>query len=87
MPNFDSFSQALNNFNTALAENISRLEQHKFIVKLDPTNVNVNLNGASFLASLKDDIKTELLQEVGNQITQWKPKEGGGLGYSERVLA
>ena len=33
MPNFDSFSQALNNFNTALAENISRLEQHKFIVK------------------------------------------------------
>ena len=86
MPNFENFSQALKSFNTALAENITRLEQHKFIVKLDPTNVNVNLNGASFLASMKDDIKTELLQVVGEKIKNIKPKEDGGVDVGNAVL-
>ena len=86
MPNFEGFSQSLKSFNTALAENITRLEQHKFIIKLDPTNVNVNLNGASFLESLREDIKKELLQEVGDQIASAKPREDGGLQLQSAVL-
>lgn len=87
MPNLEGFTKALTDFNSALAENIARLENTKFIVKLDPTNINVNLNGGSFLAGLSDSVKQELLTHVGQQIGQFKPNESGDLQYSEGLLA
>jgi hypothetical protein len=72
---FDGFSQA-----------VDRLANTQFSVKLDTTNVNVNLNGASFLASMKEDIKRELLDEVAREIGKAKPNSNGDLELRNTVL-
>ena len=80
-----SMLEGLNAFNSAFAKNIANLQNTRFQIKLDTTSVNVNLSGGSFLNSLKDEIKTELLAEVGNQISNLKftdagdPKVTGGV--------
>jgi TP901 family phage tail tape measure protein len=73
------FSDALNNFNDQLKTSIDKLTTTKFQVTLDTANVNVNLTGGSFLMSLKDSIKKELLDEVGEKIKNYSVTEGGGL--------
>jgi hypothetical protein len=56
-----SIIEGLNAFNTAFAQNISNLQNTRFQIKLDTTTVNVNLNGGSFLNSMKEEVKSELL--------------------------
>ena len=47
---------------------VDRLSKMNIGVKLDPTEVNVNFNNTSFLASLKDTIKSEVLGLVRSEI-------------------
>ena len=68
------------------AATVDKLVQPKFHVTLDPTNVNVNFNGASFLDGMKEDIKKELLDEVGEQIKKAKPNTSGDLKTGTTVL-
>ena len=68
------------------AASVDKLIGTKFNVALDTTNVNVNFNGASFLETLKDDIKTELLNEVSEQIKKAKPNTSGDLDTRTTVL-
>ena len=68
------------------AATVDKLVQTKFHVSLDPTNVNVNFNGASFLEGMKEDIKKELLDEVGEQIKKAKPNTSGDLKTGTTVL-
>ena len=68
------------------AATVDKLVQTKFHVSLDPTNVNVNFNGASFLETMKEDIKKELLDEVGEQIKKSKPNTSGDLKTGTTVL-
>ena len=80
-----NLTNSLNQFNADLANNIAKLQNMKFKVKLDTANVNVNLNGGGFLADLKDNIKNELMQEVGEKIKtlefdqSGRAKFGGGF--------
>ena len=67
-PVFDKFSEA-----------VDKLAGLNISVKLDPTNVNVNFNGTSFLANLKEEIRNELLTEVANQIPKTKFTESGEM--------
>ena len=68
------------------AATVDKLVKTKFHVSLDPTNVNVNFNGASFLETMKEDIKKELLDEVGEQIKKSKPNTSGDLKTGTTVL-
>jgi hypothetical protein len=71
-----------NNF----AATVDKLIGSKFQVALDTTNINVNFNGASFLETMKEDIKQELLTEVGKQISQFKTNTSGDLKKTNSVL-
>lgn len=75
----NNFSEALNNFNKQLTDSITTLSTTKFKVTLDTTNVNVNLTGGSFLMSLKESLKEELLQEIGSNIQNYEVADGGKL--------
>ena len=65
---------------------VGKLVNFQFNVKLDPTNVNVNFNGGSFLSTLKDDIRDELLSEVGNEIQKYRANTSGDLIKQDQVL-
>jgi TP901 family phage tail tape measure protein len=75
----DKLAQSLAQFNTDLSKNIERLSTTNFNIKLDTTNINVNLTGTSFLNTLKEDIKKELMTFVGSEITNYGVSEGGKL--------
>lgn len=77
---------SLDRFNSDLSSNIASLQNMKFQIKLDTTNLNVNLNGTSFLAQLKDSLKQELLAEVGNRIKDLKFNNAGEPQTSSSVL-
>ena len=81
-----SILEGLNAFNTAFAQNIANLQNTRFQIKLDTTNVNVNLNGGSFLNSMKEEVKSELLAEVGNQISNLKFNAAGEAKVSNKVI-
>ena len=66
--NAAQISTMFDKFNSDLSRNIDNLANIKFQVKLDTTNVNVNLNGTSFLAGLKSELKTELMAEVSRRL-------------------
>ena len=58
-------------------ETVGKLMDFQLSVKVDPTNVNVNFNGANFLEGLRDDIKRELLEKVKEELSQGKFNESG----------
>jgi hypothetical protein len=81
----DSLPQLRNVFSDFSAA-VDKLANTQFSVKLDTTNVNVNLNGASFLATLKEDIKNELLGEVAREIGRAKQNSSGDMELRKTVL-
>jgi len=58
---------------------VDKLANMQFHVKLDTTNVNVNFNGLSFLATMKEDIKSELLEKVREEIGNAKTNLSGKI--------
>ena len=58
-------------------ETVGKLMDFQLSVKVDPTNVNVNFNGANFLEGLRDDIKKELIAKVREELSQGKFNESG----------
>lgn len=77
-----AFSNALpqlSNIFNDFSASVDKLVNSKFTVKLDPTNINVNFNGASFLQSMKEDIKNELLDHVASEISSYKLNSSGDL--------
>ena len=81
-----SILEGLNAFNTAFAQNIANLQNTRFQIKLDTTNVVVTLNGGSFLNSMKEEVKSELLAEVGNQISSLKFNDSCEAKVNKSVL-
>ncbi len=78
--------KGLDRFNSSLQKSIDKLNNTKFQIKLDTTNVNVDLRGGRFLANLKDEVKKELLAEVGEKIKQIRFTQGGDAQIREQVL-
>jgi len=77
---------SLDRFNKSLSSNIDKLNRTKFKIQLDTTNVNVNLNGGNFLSTLKEEIKSELMADVGERIKDLKFNQSGGASLSSNVL-
>jgi hypothetical protein len=76
----------LNGFNTTLSQNIDKLQNTKFQIKLDTTNVNVNLNGGNFLSGLKKELKSELMADVGEKIKTLRFDDSGNATFSESSM-
>ena len=74
----DVFNEnVLKSFTGDFGDAVSKLMGMELSVKVDPTNVNVNFNGANFLQGLRDDIKNELLEKVREEIKNGKINESG----------
>jgi TP901 family phage tail tape measure protein len=79
-------SNALKAFNTDLATNITNLQNTKLQIRLETANININFQGASFLAGLRDQVQRELMSQVASEITKYKVGPNGKLTKSESVL-
>jgi len=84
--NVDKLVQALNSFNTTFSDNITRLTQSSISIKLDSTNVNINLSGGAFLEKLTSDLKQQLLKDIGNKLANYRAGDGGKLTERSSVL-
>lgn len=70
-----SFGSSINNFVAA----VDKLQNLKLSVQIDATNVNVNLNGGTFLNTLSTEIKNTVLDIVAKEIPKYKVGLGGTL--------
>tara|TARA_Y100000593_G_scaffold25147_1_gene50218 strand:+ start:6862 stop:13647 length:6786 start_codon:yes stop_codon:yes gene_type:complete len=78
----NKLSGSLSSFSDA----VNKLENMKLSVKLDTTNVNVNFNGASFLATLTADVKEGVLAEIRNQLPNISQNMAGESTLDTSVL-
>ena len=69
---------SLTNVFSGFSATVDKLVGMQLSVKLDPSTINVNFNGTSFLANLTDTIRTEVLAEVRNQIPNIQHNGVGG---------
>ena len=86
MGQFFSSVQQLPDVFKGFADAVAKLENMQISVKLDPTDVNVNFNGASFLSTLDDTIRTAVVGEVARQLPKLKQNQTGGTEINEGVL-
>jgi len=82
----NQFTSALSKFNDTILQSISTLQQTKFTVKLEPTNININLTGTSFLQTLTGDLKSSLLKIVSEKIRNLKVDSAGRVIESNSNL-
>jgi hypothetical protein len=82
----NKLAQSLDRFNSELSANINKLNSTNFNIKLDTTNVNVNLTGGSFLSKMKDELREELMKEISNKIQNYKVGDGRNLKENKTVL-
>ena len=79
----NKFAESLSSFNRNLTLNIDKLKQTSINIKLDSTNVNVNLNDGGLLKALKEEVKKELLTVISNQ---FKLDNNGNIRRNQTVL-
>jgi len=75
----NKFSFSLDQFNQKLSANIDKLNNTTFNIKLDTTNINVNLTGTSFLEQLEKDIRSKLINFIGEELTTYGVGMNGKL--------
>jgi hypothetical protein len=76
----------LDKFNVDLSANIDKLANTNFSVKLDATNINVNLSGGDFLSKLTKDVQQAVLQEVSSKLQNASIGNDGKLKFSSGSL-
>jgi hypothetical protein len=74
-------------FSNQFEQSVQKLMNFQLNVKVDPTNVTVNFQGGSFLSTLKEDIKNELLEKVKSEIGNAKFNESGDVKSKPGGLA
>jgi TP901 family phage tail tape measure protein len=74
---FSGLVKSLTAFGSQMSENIKSLQNTKFQITLDTTNVNINLSGGSFLNSMKEEIKQQLLSEIGSRLNNSSVNSAG----------
>ena len=73
----NSFAQSLTKFNNELSKNIANLQNLELKVTLNPTAINVNLQGGSFLENLAANIKQDLIGFVGEELSNYSVGNDG----------
>jgi hypothetical protein len=82
----NSFAQSLTKFNNELSKNIANLQNLELKVTLNPTAINVNLQGGSFLENLAANIKQDLIGFVGEELSNYSVGNDGKLRKSGSTL-
>ena len=77
---------SLNNMFSTFSTAVDKLSKLNIGVKLDPTEVNVNFNNTSFLATLHSVVASEVLAQVKNQIPNIGINMAGGADLNASVL-
>jgi len=81
---FTSAGNGLQGIFNQFAKSVQTLSDTKFSIKLDP--VQININGGSFLGLMKQEIKDELLKEVGKELQKGGFNNTGSFTTSNSVL-
>ena len=84
-----AFSNALpqlSNIFSGFSSAVDKLVTSQFSLRLDTTNINVNLNGGSFLEKMKEDVKQDLLDHISREIKSYKLNTSGDLNKDNSVL-
>lgn len=81
-----NFGNALTNFNQKFEENINKLNNTTFNIKLDASNINVNLTGTSFIGKLKEDLQADLFAEIGRRLGNYQVSDGGKLMENRGIV-
>jgi TP901 family phage tail tape measure protein len=81
--NMSKFTTALENFNRDLAKNVESLKGITISIKLDSTNVNVNLNDGGLLKALTSQVKSELFGAIEKE---FRVSEGGNLRRNTGIV-
>lgn len=85
--NFSSeIATSLSNSLSGFSEAVNKLGQMQISIKLDPTNVNVNFNGISFLQELTDKVREGVLGEVIKEMRNIKFNSAGEVSPQKSVL-
>jgi hypothetical protein len=79
-------SSSLDSFNRTLSANIDRLNNVKLHLVLDTTNINLNLNGGSFLGKLTEDLKKQLYTFIGEQFSLFGVSSGGKIKENRGIV-
>lgn len=67
----------LSDFNSQFSDTVKTLSGLGLDVNLANTSVNVNLQGGEFLKSLTENLKRELLNEIGQNLSGYRPTSTG----------
>lgn len=70
-------SKVLSSAFSGFAQSVEKLSSLQLSVKLDAANVNVNFNGAGFLAGLTDSIREEVVSAVQRELPKLKQNSTG----------
>jgi TP901 family phage tail tape measure protein len=78
-----NFATALENFNRELSKNVESLRDSKITIKLDSTNVNINLNDGGLLKAVTSQVKQEIFNLVKTRLVAG---DGGRLKENSGVV-
>jgi len=81
------FTNALNKFNETILQSINTLQSTKFMIQLEPTNININLTGTSFLQTLTSELQNNLLSMVSQRLRNLKVDSSGRVTESNSNLS
>ena len=70
-------SRTLESFTGGFKESVEKLTGMKLDLKVDPTNVNVNFSGGSFLEMMRDDVINSIMAQVQGALGDVKFNEAG----------
>ncbi|NDG28548.1 phage tail tape measure protein [bacterium] len=82
----NKLSQTFNSFMSDMSKNIDKLNSTNFNIKLDTTNINVNLNGGTFLSQMTEQVRSAVIQEVSKEIQNYSAGEGGRLRKNSGIV-
>jgi TP901 family phage tail tape measure protein len=80
---FDGLSKFATTFGAEISSAVEKLKGINISIKLDSTNVNVNLNDGGLLKALTGEVQTKIFESIESQ---FRVVEGGKLKRDSKVL-
>ena len=75
----DALTSIFDQFTSDFSDVVSRLENVSMTVQVQPVEVNINLNGGGILQAVKENVSSQILEEVKKEIQTFKVGDGGRL--------
>ena len=75
----DKFASAVDKFNESVLASIEQLSNTSISLRLEPTNININLTGTEALRSITASVKQELLNVVQAKLSNLRVDNGGNI--------